>query len=194
MSLRMTRNQVVRDIALLLRLDGLTYKAIADRIGCTPAGAYYLTRPSEAVALAVQNRADRRCEVCQKEVCLLWSLGSIHHRQVVGMTPDTYNAEANLTLLCGTCHRHAHVPPAAPRVRLSSSERSLRTSAGRLHISPDAYRERLAAGNRWCFFHKTWEPGENFGRDARLRDGVAGQCRDAVNERARRLRRQEDAA
>lgn len=58
------------------------------------------------------------------------------------------------------------------------SEQGIARGAGRLRMTPDAYRAHIDAGERWCSFHKDWHPQEAFNICTTKTDGVQNFCRD----------------
>jgi 5-methylcytosine-specific restriction endonuclease McrA len=51
-----------------------------------------------------------------------------------------------------------------------------RTAATRIGISVEEYRERRAAGLKWCHRCKDWHALNRFGRDASRSDGLTASC------------------
>jgi hypothetical protein len=172
-----------RRAALDLRLAGRSYADIGSAIGVTRQRAQQILSPSREVVDTVIAREGGRCEGCAVPA---GRSGHIHHRRADGMTPETYNAEPNLTLLCIPCHQHAHKGYAEPRQLLTPEQRAAvnktqgpRIAAGRLKISPEEYRAHREAGEKWCSVHKSWEPIERFGKHKSAADGLANRCREA---------------
>lgn len=68
-----------------------------------------------------------------------------------------------------------------------------RAAARRLGITPEEYEAHVAAGEKWCSYHKRWEPLRAFGLDANTASGIAYRCleADAAMKRARAERRRQ---
>lgn len=165
-----------REHALTLRLEGHTYAEIGTQLGVCRQRVYQLTQPPSETQ--EQVRARGACERCANTLRVA---GHIHHRAAKGMTPETYNAENNLALLCQPCHRVAHQDPAKQaRRHLGGTDsitlRGCTIGAARLGISLNEYTARREAGERWCSGHKRWEPESGFIRCAWKTGGVGGRC------------------
>lgn len=92
---------------LRLRLSGLPYRAIAERLGVSRQRIQQLISPPPAITNFVRNRANGLCQQCGIQV----ASGHIHHKGSSGLEPDRYNDLANLQYLCVSCHRIAHLSP-----------------------------------------------------------------------------------
>jgi hypothetical protein len=175
--------------ALAMRLDGKSYREIGQALGVTRQRVQALIAPPTKTEDIVVARAGGRCEACQAPA---GRSGHIHHRQAKGMTPDTYNAEPNLALLCPSCHPKAHRDPEvyARRQRRYMPEavaerktlKGYRTGAMRLGIPVEEYRHHREHGELWCNFHRTWESAKFFGL---VRGRPATRCREGNREAVR---------
>lgn len=87
---------------LALRLEGLTYKAIADKVGLSRQRIQQLLSPPTEIRNIVVARAEGKCQECG---ILVGDSGHVHHN---GDEVDAYNDIANLELLCLSCHRRKH--------------------------------------------------------------------------------------
>lgn len=94
-----------RDEALQLRLDGLTFGAIAERLGISRQRVQQLLAPPRDVRDSVVIEALGKCSSCQ---LFVGTAGHVHHIQATTIEEENYNDRANLTLLCPSCHRIAH--------------------------------------------------------------------------------------
>lgn len=195
--MRGTPNIERRQMALTLRFEGLSFRAIGVALGVTSQRAQQLTSPSPSLVATVVKRAGGRCEACQEPVA--GHRGHIHHRAAKGMTSETYNTEPNLTLLCIPCHRTAHADPnlrafwAEKKRRRTAEEkqanakiRGLRIGAARLGVSVEEYTERRARGEKWCCTHREWMDASNFPKRSASADGLAARC-DACNRETARM-------
>lgn len=99
------KNNPQRVRALELRLTGLTYRAVAERLSMKPEQVCQLLRAPLAVRRLLYVRSGRRCEHCKAAV---FFTSQIHHRQVVGRTLENYHALDNLQYLCASCHTQTH--------------------------------------------------------------------------------------
>lgn len=64
---------------------------------------------------------------------------------------------------------------------------STAVGAGRLGIPVRTYRNRVKAGEKWCWGHRTWHPGTQevfYGRATSV-DGLDSKCKEIARERAR---------
>ena len=95
--------------ALQLRLQGLSYSAIARELGLSVQRCAQLLKPPPKIHLLVEDRDQRQCRVCGISVAKSGT-NAVHHIDAVGMTIDTYNDPNNLALLCLSCHSKAHWP------------------------------------------------------------------------------------
>jgi hypothetical protein len=66
------------------------------------------------------------------------------------------------------------------------SEQGIARGAGRLCISPAAYRAHIADDERWCTWHRGWAPITAFNPSRMTRDGVRNNCREYQREWRRR--------
>lgn len=81
---------------------------------------------------------------------------------------------------------------ASNRRRLPA-EFGYRCGASKLGIDPYEYRAQIEAGQKWCSFHKTWEPRESFGPHPYTRSGLDSQCVEGSRTRSREYRRRKRA-
>ena len=90
---------------LELRLQGLTYQAIAERAGVSRQRIQQLLEPPKAVRSAVVAAAGGLCQECGVGI---GESGHVHHKGTTASNGDDYNDYANLVLLCVSCHILAH--------------------------------------------------------------------------------------
>lgn len=57
---------------------------------------------------------------------------------------------------------------------------AIKVAAGRVGLSEEAYRDRLAAGDKWCTRCRTWHPRASFDTDRSRGDGVKASCRSSL--------------
>lgn len=89
-----------------MRLDGMTYEAIAKAKGITRQRVQQLISPPPQIRKYIVEKADGLCEDCG---ILVGNSGHIHHE---GNNGENYNDIENLKLLCISCHRAYHpLPP-----------------------------------------------------------------------------------
>ena len=81
--------------------EGLTYAAIASKVGLSRQRVQQIVRPPKPIYDAVKAKADGKCEECGVVV----SNGHIHHANGAG---ENFNDMENLQYLCPGCHRKAH--------------------------------------------------------------------------------------
>ncbi len=96
-----------RKEALLLRLQGLPYSAVGERLGISRQRAQQLVSPPRAIRREVVLRADGRCADCH---LIVGKSGHVHHKASVGAVENNFNDLSNLVLLCPSCHFDAHYP------------------------------------------------------------------------------------
>ena len=89
---------------LTMRLEGMTYKQIAEASGISRQRVQQLLSPPKAIRDIVVKRADGKCQSCG---LLIGKSGHIHH-EGEGETED-YDDIENLRLLCISCHRKKHL-------------------------------------------------------------------------------------
>lgn len=178
--------------ALAFRLEGLTFSEIGSRLGITRQRAQQVISPSKALTLKIRTRAGDACEGCGADG--RGHAGHIHHRAARGMTVETYNVEPNLTLLCIPCHRTAHADPIVqerkrPRTseekRVNSIRLGFQVGAQKIGITPEEYEAHRLQGERWCSFHRAWEPETTFVRNAGSSSGFSSICRLGNREKTR---------
>ena len=105
--------------ALVLRLDGKTYRQIGTALGVSRQRIQQILMPRPAVWNAVKNRANGRCERCG----LAGEFHPVHHCGAGKDQADTFNDLENLQYLCVFCHRRIHAdatrkPPIPRKVRI----------------------------------------------------------------------------
>jgi 5-methylcytosine-specific restriction endonuclease McrA len=98
----------VRTSALMLRLGGLSYAEIGQRLGLSRQRIQQILSPPAHVRREVVQKAKGKCSFCGLMVGMS---GHVHHRRALGAAADDYNDMENLTLLCGSCHAVRHVVP-----------------------------------------------------------------------------------
>ena len=91
--------------ALTLRLKGLPYSHIAERLGISRQRVQQVLAPPPRVRFQVLILARGLCAVCG---VFVGQTGHVHHRGASGSVCDEYNDPENLQLLCLSCHRKAH--------------------------------------------------------------------------------------
>ena len=89
--------------ALALRLSGLTYGQMGEKLGVSRQRAQQLVSPPKEIRTIIVAHANGCCEDCGIGV---GDSGHVHHRDTDN--GDTYNNVDNLQLLCLSCHRKAH--------------------------------------------------------------------------------------
>lgn len=99
---------VSRQLAVRLKVAGLTYREIAQKLGVTRQRAQQLVRPPLPTYMGVVNRSGGRCEECRK--VLAKGDGHMHH---ISIKEWDYNNECNLLYVCNSCHRTIHAREAA---------------------------------------------------------------------------------
>jgi len=85
-----------------LRLDGYTYKRIADDTGVSRQRIQQLLSPPKEVRNYVIRKYNGQCADCG---IIVGRSGHVHHND---SDLDTYNDIDNLVLLCISCHRQRH--------------------------------------------------------------------------------------
>ena len=105
---------------LKLRLDGLTYRDIANRAGISRQRVQQLLSPPPKIRQFVLDKYDDRCNRCG--VYVGYS-GHVHHN---GDNPETYNDINNLELLCLSCHRKAHFYDTFDEIDKDTAEGAMR--------------------------------------------------------------------
>ena len=118
---------------LLLKLDGQSYRAIAEQAGLSKQRVYQLLAPPKAIRIMVVSKYEGRCANCHIHV---GKSGHVHHVGTANF--DDYNEIDNLRLLCPSCHRLSHTggvkaentrrkliempPPLAEQIKLRADE------------------------------------------------------------------------
>ena len=95
----------IREQALTLRLQGLSFREVAERLGVSPSRVVQITRPHPAIRKQVAARANYCCEMCGIQLNMG---GQAHHKTVSEADPEAYNDVDNLMYLCMSCHRRVH--------------------------------------------------------------------------------------
>lgn len=93
-----------RDTIFRHFLDGLTYAAIAKKVGLSRQRVQQIVRPPKPIYDAVKARAHGKCESCEIHI----QDGHVHHIEADGRTVETFNDLHNLLYLCPACHRRMH--------------------------------------------------------------------------------------
>ena len=88
---------------LRMRLDGLSYQAIATQAGISRQRVQQLLSPQKAVRDFVIKQADGKCQICGIKVN---HSGHVHHKACD--IDENYNDIEQLQLLCLSCHRKSH--------------------------------------------------------------------------------------
>mgnify|MGYP001581133046 CR=1 FL=1 len=91
-----------RSELLQLRLDGMTYAAIAVKAGISRQRVQQLLRPPTPIYNMVKRQSESRCAQCG----ILVRDGHVHH--ITSTNGDTYDDLSNLLYVCPTCHRSFH--------------------------------------------------------------------------------------
>lgn len=108
--------------ALEMKASGYTYAAIAEKFGVTRQRVAQRLSPRPEVRKFVVDRDRGKCQKCGKVV---GESGHVHHVVYEDISPDRYCLAENMTLLCVSCHRMAHVaqyeakPPKAKQVKVT---------------------------------------------------------------------------
>ena len=90
---------------LLMRLDGMTYQAIAIKAGISRQRVQQLLGPVPATRRFVVRKFGGRCNRCGIYV---GKSGHVHHNGDLDV--ENYDDPHSLELLCIGCHRIAHLP------------------------------------------------------------------------------------
>lgn len=88
---------------LRLRLDGLTYKSIAEKANVSRQRIQEILSPPPKVRRFIVTKFNGRCCMCGIQV---GKSGHVHHSSNNGI--EHYEDMDNLELLCISCHRRAH--------------------------------------------------------------------------------------
>ncbi len=91
--------------ALNLRLSGLTYAEIAQKLGISRQRVQQIIAPPKYIRDLVVGRAHGRCEICG---IFVGKRGHVHHNSCKN---ENYNDVDNLELLCISCHILVHNGP-----------------------------------------------------------------------------------
>lgn len=86
-----------------MRLKGMTYQKIADKMKISRQRIQQLLSPPPAIRKIVVEKAEGKCQSCG---ILVGVSGHIHHE---GQDFDTYNDIGELRLLCPSCHLVTHL-------------------------------------------------------------------------------------
>lgn len=95
---------------LHLRLQGLSYAAIAQAAGVSRQRVQQLLSPSKGVRDYIIAQCQGKCLDCGIPSV---QGGHIHHNNAVPTLAEDYNDITNLVLLCPSCHRKRHKQPKA---------------------------------------------------------------------------------
>ena len=90
---------------LKMRLDGMSYRQIGDKMGLSRQRIQQLLSPPSSIRRYITKKANGRCELCG---VLVGKAGHIHHRGDKSNGED-YDDIANLQLLCLSCHSREHM-------------------------------------------------------------------------------------
>lgn len=90
---------------LIKRLDGLSYREIAEEAGVSRQRVQQMLSPPKEVSLYVHAKFSGRCADCGVQA--KGANGHVHHRSTETEV-DEYNDLDNLELLCPGCHRTKH--------------------------------------------------------------------------------------
>ena len=94
-----------RTQAIRLKLQGLTYEQIGNKLGISLGQAQVLIRPSAPTRKLVKQRAEGKCENCGTTL----PNGQYHHKSSK-TTVAAFNQAENLEYLCPTCHGYRRWP------------------------------------------------------------------------------------
>jgi DNA-binding CsgD family transcriptional regulator len=115
--IRIKKNTIRRHEALILKLQGLTYRDIGKKLNISGQRVQQILSPPAYIRNLVCQKADGKCQVCGKFV---GDSGDVHHN---GYDFENYDEVQNLTLLCISCHRKAHALPEVLK-ELKASEKA----------------------------------------------------------------------
>ena len=96
-----------KQVALKLRLKGLTYQEVGRRLGISRQRVQQLIRPPREIYNLVHDRAKGRCEDCGIALPHMHN-GHVHHENSVDIHEEDFNDVKNLVYLCWSCHRKRH--------------------------------------------------------------------------------------
>ena len=111
---------------LQLRLEGMTYQAIATEVGVSRQRIQQLLSPPTSIREFVVNKFSGRCNRCGIIVGLS---GHVHHKG--DLNEESYSDINSLELLCLGCHRKTHksTPKQSKKVKsIPRGERMLRVN------------------------------------------------------------------
>jgi len=98
---------------LALRLQGLTYAAIGERVGLSAQRVGQLLSPPAPTHRGIWRRAHGRCQDCG--IILGRTNGQAH---MPGLDREDFSRPSQLRLLCPGCHRKAHEDGTTPGIGL----------------------------------------------------------------------------
>ena len=87
-------------LAIDLKLKGLSYNEIGLQMGISRQRAQQLIRPPRIIYNLVRARANSKCQNCHVEL----TAGHVHHKE----NKEDYNDVENLEYLCISCHKLVH--------------------------------------------------------------------------------------
>jgi len=116
--------------ALKLRLTGLSYGAIAEKLDVSRQRVQQMLRPPTAVYNWVKKNAQGLCELCG----IVDPHGHIHHK-LTKTLEEFYHDMENLQYLCPSCHRRCHEADIVAGVDRKLEERFDRTNPVRALIN-----------------------------------------------------------
>ena len=105
---------------LQLRLEGMTYQAIATEVGVSRQRIQQLLSPPTSIREFVVNKFSGRCNRCGIIVGLS---GHVHHKG--DLNEENYSDINSLELLCLGCHRKTHRGERILRVNYHLTERQI---------------------------------------------------------------------
>lgn len=107
--------------AIHLRIQGLSYSAIAQQLGISRQRVQQITAPPTIIRDIVVGRAEGKCQVCE---VYTGKGGHVHHLQANGQSVEEYSDLTNLRLLCTSCHLKAHAGSGSPTPKAVRADRA----------------------------------------------------------------------
>lgn len=112
-------------IALLMRLEGYSYKYIGQKLGISRQRVQKIISPPRELRNLLVERMSGKCQECGLYV---GKSGHIHHSGNNG--EENYNSTENLEFLCLSCHRKKHkgdvsLPPYMKYESITKTTRNL---------------------------------------------------------------------
>ena len=90
---------------LEMRLTGLSYAEIGRQCGVSRQRVQQILAPPKELQQRLKVKYGDECCRCGVR---LYGAGHVHHKAVADMTPDSYQDETNLLLVCVSCHTIMH--------------------------------------------------------------------------------------